>query len=318
MTNRVGLIIAAVLVVVLGVGMFFIIRGVPNSPTPATAANVLTKNELETPVTTVVPLPQSSCDAADAYQKGVLEYRANKEAFRLVNEIDPKETPNAKLPVLSVSYLLAGAKCGQFNYHVRFLDQPLYILSGEQGNYLTAFQAMSRAGYKQVLLDVGANRLDRAERISRAIVILGWHIWNERVRVESSARGLDIIQTGLEGLAAVYRKQKNNAALEKVLDFSLAVDRAGRRMRDKMTKVTHTPNLWCPDLVRMAERDADKAWRIEAILRLGLARWTSSSRADRRVAGDLLARLSDDPDAQIQSAARRAEKFSRRDVHRMK
>jgi hypothetical protein len=190
-------------------------------------------------------------------------------------------------------------------------------LIGEQTDYIKGFNAAGMVCERAAKIALKKDDKERAKEIGEALVIFGYQLMNERVRVKACMAGMDILQQGLQVLQRVYQGEGDESELADVNKYMRALDTAKDKYAEKAKNTTHTVDWNCADLTRLAYYDKDRAWRVEAILRLGLARWTVPNRGDRRVALEAFQQLKNDPDPFISRAAQRAMNFEPPDVHRI-
>ena len=73
------------------------------------------------------------------------------------------------------------------------------------------------------------------------------------------------------------------------------------------------------DLWNLAEHDEDRAWRIEGVMWLGVAKWTEVSEGPERTAiQKFLQKKATSPDAVMAKRAKIAADFTRMDVRTMR
>ncbi len=145
----------------------------------------------------------------------------------------------------------------------------------------------------------------KAAQALSALLVFGHRLWRRGLFVDVRTSGLSDIASAAAGLRMVYRAgpTKDQAKFDSASKLMKATDKAGRRWYAKVKIVDSlTPNPG--DMANIVRHDQDLSWRIDALLELGIARWNTRNvrRADA-IAG-FLEQRTHDPNHWIRAAAK--------------
>ena len=251
----------------------------------------------------VVPVPAGEQGAEEAYHEAVLALQdpSGQAAIRALQLSEPTRSPPV-FPTRIPEYLLAGAQQRTMTYHDRYIPADQAVADALP--VWQAFEEIAAVADLRARLHVGEGDIDRAEALYQAVVVFGNHILNDRVRYQGLLTGLTVQQVGLQGLFLLYVEREDTPKMQVVQAYSEALLKLEQRLDAKAKQTVFCLPMPAGDLINIARRDRDRAFRVEAIRMLGYCRWTRyASRGDRRVIEKLLTTFKSDGDPYIRAAA---------------
>jgi hypothetical protein len=304
--SKLGWILAvslAVLVVaglVIGLGISHLST---TPPTPATTrGHILAMKTITVPIEEVVASrPAAAGNAADDYALALRALQADFSAIAQASGAIQKATagspialPAGRLERLRRVYqpVAAGARKAEFAWPIA----PFEI----EYDYAPALQLQQLHGAVHALGEYyrKTGDLDRAEKVFRADMILGWHMTGDRGRACMVSSGLGVQMDALAALKRLYKQQGSRPAMIEAItryddqrsDMSIAY-------RQK-AEIIWTAHPHPGDVFNIIANDEDRAWRTEGLLSLAILKFTQQEvPGNARHIRNLLARhaAGDDP-----------------------
>lgn len=321
MGNKAGWIIAGAIVVVAVVIVLVILNPSHSEPTSLTLqAGVL---ELAAPTPPAEQLldrdRNGSGNAADAYARAMVRAEQVYPQLqplllrdRQAALVDGSQPPSAAQEQMldEIAQLVAdGAGRSEFRFAGVHTDEAI-----EVGDRLFAQQdQLQRLRNVMVLASLAALGRDQAQQAKTRLenlLLMGADFAGERARVPLVLAGLRCQQEAARQLAILHaRHLDQRETAERMQAYAGSVNTALEAYGDKIKflwdmKVLSThPG----DVYNVAENDADRAWRVEAIATLGLLRYQGLGRGDNKFIEKLIARYaaSGDPFEAAAGAAAR-------------
>jgi hypothetical protein len=170
------------------------------------------------------------------------------------------------------------------------------------------FSALAFALEKLAARCAAAGKTAQAREVLGHELTMGNHLVQERSLPAMSIRGIQIEQAAMARTAALLTSRDADAmaamreCLSSMEDF---LDAAGAK-----AAVVWNPRPHPGDVCRIAEFDADRSWRVQAILSLGVVRHTAERDVDARRAMEIIRRYAQSSDPLESSAAKAAENIS--------
>ncbi|MDP6546005.1 MAG: hypothetical protein QGH60_18650 [Phycisphaerae bacterium] len=159
-------------------------------------------------------------------------------------------------------------------------------------------------------------RLKDAGAIYRDMFVAGWHMINERSHMHMTIYGQDIQATALSGISkSIDRdldqgtKAKRMAPLRAYLN---ALNEFEAVFENKAI-IFQRARFNAGDIWNIAENDKDRAWRVQAILAMGLIRFTHTSKANTARNNKLIERFLNSKDPLEKAAAQAAKAYTETD-----
>jgi len=170
----------------------------------------------------------------------------------------------------------------------------------------------------KVLMDVAEYHYYRSEPEQvlgpdEGAVVMGWHMFNERAHVDMMYQGLIIQNDALQTLIPTYEDLGYTDKADRARAYRSSVKRLIDRIEEKLDvlmplddqdRLTNPANPG--DVFNIARNDKDRAWRVQAVLALGILRVQPQgvmARGDERVTRKLIKKFLNDPEPLIRAAA---------------
>jgi hypothetical protein len=258
-----------------------------------------------------------SGDAGDFYRAAIRAYEAKKSLYEgdhydFKSDIDPD----------AFSHIFAGAKCAKSTLLTANPDQYL----GYEDAFLEPLDALHKienAMGKRGMYLLRTNKAEEARKYFEAVYFLGVKLFDERLVMEELDRGIGAMKDGIYGLheMALAAKDDNRAAeLQRQGD---ALSDYFRNTFNPLGGLTHDLSSERPgNVFLLAEKGAERVWRVEAIREMGRMKWSvgqSATAADQRGVARMLRHwLAHPPDAHfddvLRTVAQKALDVSHEDV----
>jgi len=301
--NKLGWIIAGALLLVLVIVIVSLtLITSPSEPTHATRKSGFM--ELREPSVSLSAVlgaePSAPGNAADDYAKAVAVYKANERKLSTMRDYRPVMGLLEQMH----KHVAAGAQKREMRYvfvhtpekmEVGFLCEPATYLT----NVADAMDLLAKA-------HVDAGRHEQAAAVLADKLVMGRHMMNERARVHMVRNGILAQAAALDGLLAVYRL--TNAPPEKVSAAQNYADAlsAMRSFYEDKQRVVWSLKPHPGDIFNVVANEQDRAWKVQAVLALGVVRYTADDSDDARHAEKLLDELVHADDPLVAAAAKAA------------
>ena len=255
--------------------------------------------------------PDQPGNAADDYYRAVEIY--------LDEVADGDEVSNAAQERMH-EHIAAGAHKQQMNHTLRYWPTELRVRMRYKERYdgqMDPADTLHDIAQQMVVYAQRAQRYgsrERAEQVLQDTFVLGWHMMEERGRPYMVIQGIAIQQQALQALAALYEDWGDaRAAQLRALQANAGAWDAIRRSIDAKRSVLDRREPHPGDVFNMAENEQDPAWRMQAILLLGVIKLTTTG-GDASYALRLIDRYEASDDPILAAAARAARAYSRDDL----
>jgi hypothetical protein len=324
MNKMTGMIVAGIMVlIVAGVVIKSVVFPSGASPTIKTSkTGFMEIIEVEAKITDVLgAAPSGSGDAADHYVRAVELFYAN---FKLIegagadlNRGDAQNCAEAlkKLEEMR-GHIGKGAKQAKMNYLAKHAT---IKMKGSQRQ-----KDVERLGLTIDALDMLGKyyilnkRLKDANDLYRDMFVAGWHMiearshWDMIMYGESIQRAtletmLKSIETGLDEDTEYERKAP-------LRDYRNALIEFRSRYQEKGDIFRHV-RLEAGDIWNIAENDKDRSWRVQAILAMGMLKFTHAGKADAARNNALIERFLNSKDPLEKAAAEATKAYTEADFN---
>ena len=305
MGNLAGWLISGVLVVLV-MGLLVVPIACPSTTPPA--AELMKRGYLDTkqikmPISVVTgSMPSASGDAGADYAQAVSIYRNNRAELAPINQLVPLDDLPNPMPASAIEiaeHIQAGAAKNKMTYTFVHTPHELSV----SFDYPPAKELFYVAN---VALNVAEDNLrtdsEAAIKIAQAVCTMGWHMFNERAIADMEMQGLWIQASAADALGHFYQKSFQTDRAQAVRDYSDAVFRVHRDCTEKRSRLCAT-QVNPGNVFFIAENDADRAWRVRAVLSLGLVKFAAREMGDKRYNKRLILRYMEDSDPLIKAAA---------------
>lgn len=302
--NRTGWTIAAVMVV-LYAGLLWVIGGAGRmtSPTQWSRSDIL-QQPLALPAApqTVVSMSEAG-DAGTLYRDAIADYRARSKTYDdyllgRTKEID-RSLPGIKAVLEAAPKMQARI----------FIDDPISAIGWTSSvPELEALDRVGKAVTKLGMVEVRGNRA-RGVQYLEAAFALGAKLFDERLSYAQMSRGLGL----MSGAATVLEKNTEGADQRKYADFLAGYRTFNPQVFEvqKVISALPTPgrrDRTAGDIFAVAQNpNADRVWRVEAVLKLGRFRFNAPTAGDQRGANRVLKEIAAaERDPAVRTAAQMA------------
>jgi hypothetical protein len=120
------------------------------------------------------------------------------------------------------------------------------------------------------------NQLDQARQVAEVQFILGWHMMNERARVQMTQLGIEIQRSALNKISNIAQEQKKSDQVDTIYAYNTELSSINNLFNIK-NRLLRTITPPAGDVFHIIENDQDRAWRTEAILTLGILKFSNKS-----------------------------------------
>lgn len=287
---------AFTLVIVISIIMMAL--GTPDPATTATADAYLKIQKPSADLPAVCP-PGEAGDAGTIYQQAFDYYKQHQV------ELNGRRPPAG--PIQHLRDMLVQA-VGRRDVTDGFADQSIPLEPGatpDWGNAPTRMADLICRGAKE-------QNSDDARQSFLGVWALGQRLFEHNVRLFPRRTGMGAMETAAMYAPVVLGKDSPvTQAMAKWNTQLLKINDAWQNKVDGVFK--YDPSVG--DLLRVAELDEDRTFRLEAVLQMGVVRWTkANNRGDLRAIRNALAGYVHDKDPLIAAAAKAANAMTREQV----
>ena len=307
MGSKVGWIISGALVL-----LFVIAVVVPVAfPTPSKPVKALEKGFLDVykvsePLSLAVgAMPSGAGDAGNDYFEAVQVYRQNKEEVDAWIASFASPPPPNSLPesVQQIArHVEAGAEKASMKYV--FVHTPKELKVNRFYEPADELNAVANVVVYTSHFHANRDETDRQIELLKALCVFGWHLYEERAHPVIMNYGLGFQMDAANFLAQEYKEAGLTEQAADAEAYYKAITALLTRFDEKMSVLWNTKPA-PGEIFYVAENDADRAWRVRAILSLGILKFTSTG-ADRRYNKKLILKYMNDSDPMIAAAAEAA------------
>ncbi|MAE61905.1 MAG: hypothetical protein CMJ49_11185 [Planctomycetaceae bacterium] len=298
---KLGVIISAIFVLLLVAVGVLLFRGKPDRPTGAITDAILARHSLDPSLLNVAE-PTEDGDAADGYLAAVDLFNDNQRA--LVGG-----TADQTVVRQIVDHLITAMR--QRRTRHGFLDAQVPMTPAANPQYDEALTRIAQLVATYARQTDAARGLDAAN----ALLTFGVRLFEHNDRLQPRFDGLSVMEEAVDAMDVLTTARVDNDGY--LGGSTLAPITEIRNAWHTKRGLVHSPSPHAADLLQVAEHDADRSFRIEATLTLGIARFSSPSRGNVRVINDYLGRALAGDDPLIAVAAQVAQDFTKRQMHTM-
>jgi len=280
-------------VVILVVAMW----GTVDTATRGSADPLLAEHSLPADLPTVHQ-PSGGGDAASDYRRAIDLYIEHYDGLR---SSDPPKKQVDKL----VQLIRSAADKGSCSFG--FADQYVPMEPGARSEYKSAPGKIANL----ILNQAEKMPEQRGKQTMLAVWTFGHRLYDRNLRIIPRQAGLGMMQ-----LTSIYYDTRYGEDAPKAQAMAKWIPHLDKITKawDEKLKAIYTYNASVGDLVRIAESDHDKSFRVEALLQMGIAQWTTNVRANVSAVKGTLEDHAAGEDADLARAARAAQQFTRENV----
>ncbi|MBI1368903.1 MAG: hypothetical protein GC162_09655 [Planctomycetes bacterium] len=293
-------LILSVITLLIVVGVIAAFWGGMDQATDGSSDEKLAGTTLPTTLPTVTN-PGGEGDAGATYKKAIDFYIEHYDELK-------GDRPDAALAARAVKMVIVAGHKGQ-------------VADGFADAYVP-MEPGTVPQYKNAPLHLATLTLRYAEKQPEAdgkeamlaVWTFGHRLFANNNRISPRLTGLGMMQN----VAITYARQygENDPKTAAMAEWVAKIDPITRSWDQKM-KTIHTLGASVGDLVRIADMDKDKGFRIEALLVMGISQWTTDGSANVRAIHGTLSKYAEGTDRELSQAARAAQAFTRENVRMM-
>jgi hypothetical protein len=298
----------------------------------------------QTPLDAIIPAaPTGVGNAADDYAKAMVFYKQHKEEIDKTADIapynaataaaDPWANPDFKACRDLADIVAEGTKKAEMHY--TFVMTPKKLKPYFQVDYAWEMHDIAIGAHQCFLVHMDRKEYPQAEKRLQEMFILGWHMFNERALADMSMQGIDVMlatmsrQGGdLPGFQELYQRWPEGAK-DRIRSFDeyanelrgiLEYDKQKKRLLwDSLpSNLSRAGDQFYPgDVLAMAEKERDHAWKVQAVLTLGPMKYRAVGRGDIKNALSLIQKYLRSDDPLLKAAAECSNELTRDQYQRL-
>jgi len=277
----VGGILAAIAIVVV---VMALIPSISEPTFATTKRGFLEILEVKAKLTDVLPAkPTGTGNAGEDYAPAVAEYRTNENIIlKAADAVGKGESDGYDEVMASLEKIRGhvgdGAKKAKMEYLIKHTPKKLQVSwhQDEVDHLNDMFRAVNLLGkyYR------ASKRFDDAKALYSDMLVAGWHMVNSRSHPYMVLVGQQVQATGLNGLSNSHQVAAGGPPLDEyrlaLRNYLGALNDFQAEYKEKL-RVLRKAKPIPGDIWNIAKKDKDRAWRVQAILAMGLVRFTHAS-----------------------------------------
>ena len=306
--NRLGWKISAILILVMAgtIAVTCIVTGRRTEPTefsrdPANLAAI----QLPIDPHTLIPEPARDEDAGDLYWQAVFDYGAHPEDYDRQSANFTLQTAAELVGVKSAMDAAAYRRASIFTNRVEA------AVGYGSTPALTALQQIGA-----LLARIGTEYANKhqyadAKRYLHSEFLLGLRLYDERMTRQQLSSAMGMMAHAATILSQIARDQDDQPLASRLDDYLKAQRTYNTNHIEPIARVITSidPTIQpkhVGDVFILARQSAERVWRVEATLKLGMYQYNTNTAGDRRAAIREMRQLMADPDPAVAAAARAA------------
>ena len=324
MNKITGIVFGVILLlIVVGVVVKTLVFPSTESPTRETSrTGFMDVIEVDAKISDVLGATPSDPDnAADHYAQAIELFFANKgiilDAAADLGDGNAKNHAAALKALEDIrGHIGNGAKQAAMDYMAKHASGKLQVSKVQDD--------VERLGQTIDVLDILADyymknkRLADANAIYRDMLAAGWHMVNEHSHMHMTLYGQAIQVSAVNGISRSTEKAPDREAddMQRLpLRNYLGALVEFKRTYEGKSMVFHKPRLDAGDIWNIAENDKDRSWRVQAILGMGLIKFTHPSKANAAHNNAMIEKFLKSGDPIEKIAAQAAKDYSQTDFN---
>jgi len=329
--NKTGWILAGILFGAVALYAFFtLLAPLPSAPYETMVPGFMDLKVPSTPLSAIIPaVPAGAGNAAEDYEKALALYKQRREVIDSTADIDrvnaataasdPWADPGYKACREVADLVAVGTKKADMQYTFVFTRKQLKPYF--QRMYARDLYQISLGPSQCYHLHLERKEYPQAEKRMQDMLILGWHMFNERAVPDMSIQGLDIMIVGVRRLQELYNVWPNGpkdkvaslrAYENELLDIREIANKKRRILWDSLPSAADSSKdqFYPGDVFNMVEKEKGRAWKVQAILTLGAMKYRVTSRGDIKKTHSLIRQYLNSDYPLIKAAAKCADKLT--------
>jgi len=320
MNKVTGIVVAgAFAIIVIGIVVKLLVFPSISGPTrETTKRGFLEFIEVDAKLTDVLPSePTGGGDAGEDYALAVQELRTNESVILdATPKIDKGKSEGTESAIASLekirAHVASGAKKAKMEYLTKHTPKKLQVSwRQEEINHLhDMFGAVDLLGEYYRL----NGRLDDAKALYGDMLVGGWHMVKARSHPYVVMIGQQIQGKAINGLSKSHKAADDTQPMD---EYRYALRRYLGALNDfqaeykEKLKILRKAKPIPGDVWNIAKNDKDRAWKVQAILAMGLVRFThSDSKANAKHNDALLEEFLKTGDPLEKAAAQAAKNYT--------
>jgi hypothetical protein len=341
MSNKLGWLVAVILVLVVSGLIIYIQFRVPppDPPTSATTAEgVLEMHKVALPLATVVGQdPSQSGSAMEMYVRAIDRFAQDRESIynasgraEQVDDEIRKRVHSSYGRALEVSMNLDAAALASLEEVHDLVAQgaartePELLSAVDVDKLMVAnptrvpvqdeFTELYSAEQILSLYYLTRRQFDKARQVLQDTFMLGYHVNRSRARGPLSRLGMQIQYFALNNLYLLAKLEEQSDRGDELSQYHKALNKVHDHTIRKL-QLVRTANVEAGDVFNIIENDDDRMWRVEGLLLLGPLKFRYEKIERNRIKIDqLIEEYKGHGDPLLKAAARTADKFDRDDA----
>lgn len=319
--NRQGWILAAIVAVVYA-GLVYTLEtaGSATPPTPLSSSEAMAELSLPPGADTLVSMPEKR-DASEIIRRLTKSISANTREYEHFSLADIPRLPALGLLVDQTPLSEATKRAQDPDYAVGYNPTAKFEI--------TAFDTLSTAAQRAALLCRADKRPDDGKAFFEGEYSLGYKLFAARQTYADVRNALLLMSDGVAGLKYFAKDSQNPSSsnpetLAKLQSLEDGLLDLGKRSQSVWRAIgSIDPALigqHAGDIPLIAQHSKERAWRVEATLKLGRMRYSvgTGTGSDQRNARRLLRQLLTDPDPAVAHAAKLANDLTIEDYRTLR
>ena len=301
-------------ILVVAVILYLVLRVVnppATPPTIATTAEGALDFQIKTaPLTDIIGFtPSGIGNAGQDYDEAIKYARNNQTDLEKANDNISKgnhlEGYQENVCVKISELMAPGTNKEKMEYTFVFTPRKLKILFTPDG--INGLKALADTLDNLCIHYSKNGEIDKVISAATKELVLGWHMMNERTRTGMVMEGMSIQIRALESLEDVYKQKKETDKVKSCTAYRRKLADAYDVLYRKMSVLWKPEGSVPGDAYNIIENDEDRACRVDAILALGIQKFTAKGhRGNDRVREELLEQYSKSRDELLRAAAQSA------------
>lgn len=305
--NKLGWLISVILVLAV-TGVIAVALAVSGRRTQPTAFSRDPANlaAIEFPIDphTLLPEPPRNEDAGDLYWLACVDHRGHRESYD--RQLAPESFDlQSATELVGVRAALDAAAYRRASIFTKRIDAAVGYGSTSA---ITALQQIGTILARIGTQYISDNKYTEAKRFLRAEFILGLRLYDERMTRQELSVAMGLMAHASTILSQIAVDEGDKARAIRLKDYANAQrDYNANHIEPIARVITSIDPTVQPqhvgDIFVLARNSAERIWRVESTLKLGMYKYNTNTPGDRRAAIRELRQLMTDPDPAVAAAA---------------
>ncbi|NNM85075.1 MAG: hypothetical protein HKL96_04870 [Phycisphaerales bacterium] len=248
-----------------------------------------------------------------AYQK-MCDLAPSLRAIRGISRDPNPENNRDFMAIVSLLQQAAGKTVNR--RHLLFIKQA--PLPSVQDLVQMRLEAMGTATIMVGENDKLQSHFKQALKAYQAALMLGYNEWKYGLFLDVRTAGLDTLSSAVDAIRSYYGhgKTKSEFPHDAANNLHNSLKNTVQTWYKKYA-IVHSTDPYAGDMANIIKHDQDITWRIEAMINLGIARWSTSDASEAKAILKFLQKWQHNPNAYLSAAAKRSANITRADIRAM-